>query len=95
MQSLGLEERNNSMSVTGIHCTNSRDCWKLPVKIGLADEISNAVKILASSYTDLLVDTSVYNVIVQCKGYLYLSYIRIKNKDLKDVKVILLKTLIL
>ena len=34
IQSLCLEERNTSISVTRIHGTNSIDCLKVPVKIG-------------------------------------------------------------
>ena len=78
IQSLGLEGRNISMSVTGIHGTNSIDCLKVPVKIGPADEISDTVKIIASSYKDLVVGSSVYNVIELSKRYPHLSCIRLK-----------------
>ena len=84
-----LEGRSTSMSVTGIHRTNTIDCLKVPVKIGPADEISDTVKIKASSYKDLVVGTSVYNVTELSKGYPHLSCIRLKKTDLKDVKVIL------
>ena len=55
IQSLGLEGRNTSMSVTGIHGKNSINCLIVPVKIGPADEISDTVKIIASSYKDPVV----------------------------------------
>ena len=77
------------MSVTGIHGTNSIDCLKVPVKIGPTDEISDTVKIIASSYKDLVVGSSVYDLIELSKRYLPLSCIRLKKIDLKDVKVIL------
>ena len=92
IQSLRLEGRNTSMSVTGIHGKNSIDCLKVPVKIGPVDEISDTVEIIASSYNsykDLVVGSSVYNVIELSKRYPYLSCIRLKKIDLKDVKVIL------
>ena len=44
IQSLGLEGRNTSMSVTGVHGMNSIDCLKVPVEIGPADEISDTIK---------------------------------------------------
>ena len=77
------------MSVTGIHGTNSIDCLKVPVKIGPADEISDTVEIIASIYKDLVVGSSVHNVIELSKRYPHLSCIRLKKVDLKDVKVIL------
>ena len=89
MQSLGLERRNTSMSVTGIHGTNSIDCLKVPVKIRPADEISDTVKIIASSYKDLVVGSSLYIVIELSKRYPHLSCIRLKKIDVRDVKVIL------
>ena len=89
IQSLGLEGRNTSMSVNGFHGTNSMDCLKVPVKIGLADEISDTVKIISSSYQDLVVGSSVYNVIELSKRYPHLSCIKLKKIDLKDIKVIL------
>ena len=89
IQFLRLEGRSTSMSVTGIHGTNSIDCLKVPVKIGPAEEISDKVKIIASSYKDLVVGTSVYNVIELSKRYPHLSYISLKKIDLKDVMVIL------
>ena len=89
IQSLGLEGTNASMSVTGIHGTNSINCLKVPVKIGPADGISDTVKIIASSYKDLVVGPSVYNVIELNKRYPNLSCIRLRKNDLKDIKVIL------
>ena len=89
IQPLGLEGRNTWRSMAGIQGTNSIDCLKVPVKIGLADEISDTVKIIASSYKDLVVATSVYNLIELSKRYPHLSCIRQKKIDLKDVKVIL------
>ena len=44
IQSLSLQVRITSMSVPGIHRTNSIDCLKVPVKTGPADEISDTVK---------------------------------------------------
>ena len=75
IQYLRLEGRNTSISVTGIHGSNSTDCWKVPVKIGPADEISDTVEIKASSYKDLVVGTSVYNVIELSERYFHLSCI--------------------
>ena len=89
IQSLRLEGRNTSMSVTGIHGTNSIDCLKVPVKIRPAEIVSDTIKIIASSYKDLVVGTSVYNVIELSKRYLHLSCIRLKKIYLKEVKVIL------
>ena len=89
IQSLRLEGRNTSMSVTGIHGTNSIDCLKVPVKIGPADEVGYTIKVIASSYKDLVVGTSVYNVIELIKRYLHLLCIRMKKIDLNEVKVIL------
>ena len=80
IQSLGLERSNTSMSVTtGIHGTNSINCLKVPVKIGPADEISDTAKIIASNYRDLVVGTSIYNVIKLSKRYPHLSLIRLKK----------------
>ena len=89
IQSLRLEGRNTSMSVTGVHGTNSIDCLKVPVKIGPANEVSDTIKIIASSYKDLVVGTWVYNVIELSKRYPHLSCIRLKKIDFKDVKGIL------
>ena len=75
IQYLRLEGRNTSISVTGIHGTNSTDCWKVPVKIGPADEISDTVKIIDSSYKDIVFGTSVYNVIELSERYFHLSCI--------------------
>ena len=44
IQSLSIEGRNTSMSVTGIPSTNSIANLKVPVKIGPADEIGDTVK---------------------------------------------------
>ena len=89
IQPLGLEGRNTSMSRTGIHGTNSIDCLKVPVKIGPADEISDTVKIRASRYGHLVVETFVYHVIELSKRYPPLSGKKLKKIDLKDVKLIL------
>ena len=89
IQPLRLEGRNTSMSMTGIHGTKSIDCLKVPVKVGPADEVSDTIKIIASSYKDLVVGTSVYNVIELSKRYPHLLCIRLKKIDLKEVKVIL------
>ncbi|XP_075255351.1 uncharacterized protein LOC142348070 [Convolutriloba macropyga] len=84
IQSLRLEGRNTSMSVTGVHGTNSIDCLKVPVKIGPANEVSDTIKIIASSYKDLVVGTWVYNVIELTLGQLRSLERRIaKNESLK------------
>ena len=89
IQSLGIEGRNTSMSVTGIPRTNSIDNLKVPVKIGPADNFGDTVKKITSSYKDLVDGTSVYNVIKLIKLYPHLSCITLKRIGLKDVKVIL------
>ena len=67
------------MSVTVIHGTNSIDCLKVPVKIGPADEISDTLKVIASSYKDLVVGSSFFNIIELSKRYPHLLYIRLKK----------------
>ena len=89
IQSMRLERSKTSMLVTGIHGTNSIDCLKVPVKIGPANEVSGTIKIIASSYKDLVVGTSIYNVIELSKHYPHLLCIRLQKIDLKEVKVIL------
>ena len=49
IQFLDLAGRNTPVSLSGIHGTNSIERLKVPVKIRPADEISNTVKMKAST----------------------------------------------
>ena len=84
-----VEGRNISISVTGFHGTNSINSLRVTVKIWPFDEISDNVKTIANSYVELVVGTSIYNLVELSKRFLHLSCIRTKKFELKGVKLIL------
>ena len=70
------------MPMTGIHGTNLIDCFKVPVKIRSAYEISDTIKLIASSYEDLVVVAAVYIVIELSTRYPHFLCIRLKKMTL-------------